>query len=348
MALTFLTNEDKEVLDEQFVQIKEEFDAQEGVIRCGTNSEWLAVAEPVVKGEVIAYLPDDTRPRPMFKIGDGTTLPKNLPFIDGFSAQSIVKGNSQFNLIDYGSQYGFETIRTDNSDAGTKENIFSPRVTKSTGEITFKTTREKADGTLEPVFQTAWTSYYPREKNVTSAVRAQSINNNDKTLNLIDYASQSALEASFPNQGDGTETYVLDFRLNKADGTIKAKTVSAAGEKLVTLYTAGEQGYRPAAGSIQGLDNHIKSMAVPISQGTEHANKLFYITPGGYVEKLTLGEEFTIINGVLRLTEKIDPAELNVDNSGTATMTDMQITEDGNAVINSGNLVVDADGNATI
>ena len=47
----------------------------------GTEANWNKVNDFIPKkGEIIVYNPDDKYPTPRFKIGNGISLPRNLPF----------------------------------------------------------------------------------------------------------------------------------------------------------------------------------------------------------------------------------------------------------------------------
>ena len=59
-------------------------------LKCDTEANWdRAVNFRPLKGEVIIYSTDDTHPFSRFKVGDGSTLVSDLPFIDAATLNGL-------------------------------------------------------------------------------------------------------------------------------------------------------------------------------------------------------------------------------------------------------------------
>jgi len=59
----------------------------------GTEANWNKVNDFIPqKGEIIIYNPDDLHPTPRFKIGNGVSLPRYLPFFqEGITQEDLEK-----------------------------------------------------------------------------------------------------------------------------------------------------------------------------------------------------------------------------------------------------------------
>jgi len=60
------------------------------ILKNGVEEDWNKVVNFIpYKGEMIVYNPDETHPYTRVKVGNGTNLPRDLPFIDAGSVSGM-------------------------------------------------------------------------------------------------------------------------------------------------------------------------------------------------------------------------------------------------------------------